>query len=172
MVDFKKDSWLYALISAVIAIISIYTPWGSYEISVSGETVAIYTWLGGFVGVFGSDITATGIEEGWFGSGLSLYTFAFVIASITLLLYFSLRSFKGAEFEWDWLVYLLTGVVILAFTILTLIFEPVPYRAGTIEILTIGFAPIGVIIASFMAIIAFVFKKFGDKIFGREEPIS
>lgn len=172
MVDFKRDSWLYALIAAVLALISIFMPWGSYEISVSGETVVIYTWIGGFVGIFDRDIPATSIEEGWFGSGLSLYTFAFVIASITLLLYFSLRSFKGTEFEWDWLVYLLTGVVMLIFTILTLLFEPVPYRAGTIEVLLIGFAPIGIIIASVLAVIAFIFAKFGDKIFGRGEPIS
>lgn len=172
MVDFKKDSWLYALIAAVLAVISIYTPWGSYEISVYGETVAIYTWLGGFVGIFENDLTATGIEEGWFGSGLSLYTFAFVISSITLLLYFSLRSFRGTEFGWDWLAYLLTGVIMLVFTILTLLLEPVPYRAGTIERLQIGFAPIGIIIASVLAIIAFIFEKFGDKIFGRREPIS
>jgi hypothetical protein len=147
-------------------------PWGSYEISVSGETVVIYTWIGGTVGIFDRDIPATGIEEGWFGSGLSLYTFAFVIASITLLLYFSLSSFRGTEFGWDWLAYLLTGVVMLVFTILTLLIEPVPYRAGTIELLLIGFAPIGIIIASVLAIIAFIFAKFGDKIFGRGEPIS
>lgn len=71
----------------------------------------VYMWLGGFVGIFESDIPAAGIEEGWFGSGLSLYTFAFIIASITFLLYFSLRSFRGAKFGWDWLTYLLTGTV-------------------------------------------------------------
>ena len=172
MVDFKKDCWLYALIAAVLALISIFFPWGSYEFSVYGETEVIYMWLGGFVGIHGNDIPAAGIEEGWFGSGLSLYTFAFIIASITLLLYFSLRSFRGTEFGWDWLAYLLTGVVMLVFTILTILLEPVPYRAGTIEVLFIGFAPIGIIIASLLTIIAFIFAKFGDKIFGRGEPIS
>ena len=171
MVDFKKDSWLYALIASVLALISIFTPWGSYEASMLGETVTVYIWLGGFVGIFANDIPAAGIEEGWFGSGLSLYTFAFIIASITLILYFSLRSFRGTEFGWDWLAYLLTGVVMLVFTILTLIFEPVPYRASPIEALLIGFTPIGIIIASLLLIIAFIFAKFGDKIFGRGETI-
>jgi hypothetical protein len=160
VVDFKKDAWLYALIAAVLALISIFTPWGSYEATMFGETVTVYMWLGGFVGIFESAIPAAGIEEGWFGSGLSLYTFAFIIASITLLLYFSLRSFRGAKFGWDWLAYLLTGVVMLVFTIFTLIFEPVPYRASPIEASFIGFAPIGIIIASLLAIIAFIFDRF------------
>ena len=111
MVDFRKHYRLFALIAAVLALTSIFTPWGSYEASILGETVIVYMWLGGFVGIFESDIPAAGIEEGWFGSGLSLYTFAFIIASITFLLYFSLRSFRGAKFGWDWLTYLLTGTV-------------------------------------------------------------
>ena len=160
MVDFKKDTWLYALIAAVLAIISIFTPWGSYTLAITGQTVNIQTWLGGVVSYYESEIA--GIPEGWNGSGLSLYTFAFVIASITLLLYFSIRTFRGTEFKWDWLVYLLTGVVMLIFTILTLALEAV-------EDATIGFAPIGLIISSVLAIIAFIFEKFGDKLFGRGE---
>jgi len=171
-VDFKKDSWLYALMAAVLALISIFTPWGSYEFSILGETGVDYIWLGGFVGIHENELPTAGIEEGWFGSGLSLYTFAFVIASITLLLCFSLRSFRGAEFGRYGIAYLLTGAVMLVFTILTLILEPVPYRAAPIELSYIGFAPIGIIIASGLAIIAFIFDKFGDITFERRDSIS
>ena len=31
MVDFKKDSWLYALIAAILALIAIFTPWGTVD---------------------------------------------------------------------------------------------------------------------------------------------
>ena len=46
MVDFKEDTWLYALIAAILAIIAIFTPWYSYE----SMGVTTQVWLGGTVG--------------------------------------------------------------------------------------------------------------------------
>ncbi len=147
MVDFKEDTWLYALIAAILAIIAIFTPWYSYESM--GVTIA-QMWLGGAV------IYITPVI-GWYGSGLSLWTLGLTVFSIALLLFFGVNTWRGKEFKWDWLMYLLAGLTMLICTILTLVLENFSFAV-------IGFAPIGLIIASIIAIGAFAV----DKILGRE----
>jgi hypothetical protein len=143
MVDFKKDSWLYALLAALLALIAIFTPWGSYDTG----PFTIYSWLGGAVGYYDSPVDA------WVGTGASLWTFGITIFSIALLGMFGIRGWKGTEYKWDWLVYLLTGLAMIIFPILALAFES---TSGAV----IGFAPIGIIIAGVLAVLAFVMDKF------------
>ncbi|KKL12100.1 hypothetical protein LCGC14_2539160 [marine sediment metagenome] len=152
MVDFKKDAWLYALIAAVLAIISILTPWGTLEMA--GETLT--SWMGGTVMSSTGDIPLAGISEGWNGAGLSLWTLGLVVASIAALLIYGVNSWRGNEFKWDWLIYAVTGIILFIFPILTLIMEG---TSGAV----IGFAPIGLIIAGIIAIGAFVVDKFLGK---------
>ena len=146
MVDFKKDAWLYALLAAILAIIAIFTPWSSFEyMGITGQL-----WLGGEV------IYITPVN-GWSGSGLSLWTLGLTVFSIALLLFYGVNTWRGKEFKWDWLMYLLAGLTMLTCTILKSVLE---IGSGAV----IGFAPIGLIIASIIAIGAFTV----DKILGRE----
>ncbi len=146
MVDFKKDAWLYALIAAILSIIALLTPWYGYEFM--GVTTQV--WLGGTVGYIISG-------NAWIGYGLSLWTLGLTVFSIALLLFYSVSTWRGKEFKWDWLMYLLAGLTMLICTILTLVLESFSFAV-------IGFAPIGLIIASIIAIGAFAV----DKILGRE----
>ena len=159
MVDFKKDAWLYALIAAVVAIIAILTPWGSLDVNMGlAGTITVYSWMGGIVQYI-PDLTAAqeaiGLVE-WSGTGLSLWTFGLVIASIAALLIYGINTWRGNEFKWDWLIYAVAGIILLIFPILTLILE------GTSGA-DISFAPIGLIIAGIIAIGAFVVDKFLGK---------
>ena len=152
MVDFKKDAWLYALIAAVLAIISILTPWGSLDVDLGGGiTYTGYSWLGGAVNY----LSGTGFDI-WVGTGLSLWTLGLVVASIAALLIYGINTWRGNEFKWDWLIYAVAGIILLIFPILTLIME------GTTGAV-ISFAPIGLIIAGIIAIGAFVVDKFLGK---------
>ncbi|HEC40727.1 hypothetical protein LCGC14_0653130 [marine sediment metagenome] len=144
MVDFKKDAWLYALIAAILGIISLMTPWGSAE----AFGVTISQWLGGAVTYWGAPV------DGWGGAGgLSLWTLGLSVASIAALLIYGINNWRGNEFKWDWLIYAVAGILMLILPILTLILES---TSGA----TIGFAPIGLIIAGIIAIGAFAVDKF------------
>jgi len=142
MVDFKKDAWLYALIAAVVAIIAILTPWGIID----GGGFDITVWSMGSVTYIGSPVDA------WNGAGLTTWTFGLVIASIAALLIYGINTWRGNEFKWDWLIYAVTGLVMIIFPILALVLEG---GGGTIS-----FAPIGIIIAGVIAIGAFAVDKF------------
>jgi len=146
MVDFKKDTWIYALIAAVLALIAILTPWGTIE--QFGMDISV--WLTGQV-TYSADYPAPMSE--WQGLGLQTWTLGITLMSITALLFLSISTWKGKEWKWDWLIYVLAGIAMLIFPILALILE-----AG--EDSTIGFAPIGIIIAGVLAITAFVIDKF------------
>jgi hypothetical protein len=145
MVNFKKDSWLYALIAAFIAIIGILIPWSFYD---AGSGLTVYTWLGGVI-QYGSG----GGSDEWMGVlGLSIWTLGLSIFSIAILLVYSINTWKGKEFKWDWLMYILTGLVLLIFPILNLILEGIEnaFPLGAFLII-----PAGAI-----AIVAFVVDKF------------
>ncbi len=146
MVDFKKDTWLYALIAAIVAIIAILTPWGSI---VPFPGFVTQVWMGGAV-------TFTTPGDIWSGTGSGLWTFGLTIFSITVLLIYGINSWRGKEFKWDWLMYLLAGLLLLINPILTLLLEVTP----AVLTPTIGFAPIGLIIAGIIAIGAFCVDKF------------
>ena len=142
MVDYKSK-WFIAFVAGLLGLIAILTPWGSFDY---GPYTA-YSWLGGYVAYAGDPVDA------WAGTGASLWTFAIVIIAITLLLFISINTWKGKEFKWDWFIYLLCGIGMIIFPILALVLE------GT-EDAVIGFAPIGIIIAGVLAILAFVMDKF------------
>ena len=145
MADIKKQSWLYALIAAIIAIIGILIPWNFYD---AGSGVTVFTWLGGLI-QYGSG----GGSDIWLGNwGLSLWTLGLSIFSIAILLVYSINTWKGKEFKWDWLMYILTGLVLIIFPILTLILE------GIEEAFPLG--AIFLIIAGMIAIVEFAVDKF------------
>ena len=143
MVDFKKDSWFYALIAAILALIAIFTPWGTIDFM--GMDVSV--WLTGSVMYYGDPMDA------WVGLGLQTWTLGITMMSISALLLLSISSWKGKEWKWDWLIYVLAGIAMLIFPILALILEAT-------EDAVIGFAPIGIIIAGVLSIVAFVIDKF------------
>ncbi len=147
MVDFKKDTWFYALIAAILLIVAILTPWGSLDV---GGGVTVYSWMGGIV-TYWADIPSPFPE--WQGTGAGLWTFGFTMLSLGLLLFYGLHGWKGMEFKWDWLVYLLIGIVLIIMPIITLVLES-PDDALPV------FAPFGVIIAGALCIVAFVMDKF------------
>jgi hypothetical protein len=141
MVDFKKDTWLYGLLAGILALIGLIIPWGSVEL---GFGITQYGWLGGLI---------TNVDGDWVGgNGLNLWTLALTATSITILLIYSINTWRGKEFKWDWLMYILTGIILLIFPILTLVLE------GTTNATPIG--SIIIIIAGVVAIIAFVLDKF------------
>ena len=142
MVDLKNDSWFYALIAAILALIAILTPWGTIEMM--GMDISV--WLTGTVLYYGDPLDA------WVGFGLQTWTLGITMMSISALLLLSISSWKGKEWKWDWLIYVLVGIAMLIFPIMALVLEG---GDGTI-----GFAPIGIIIAGVLAILAFVIDKF------------
>ena len=145
MVDFKKDTWFYALIAAFMAIIGILIPWNFYD---AGGGLTVYTWLGGLI-QYGS---GGGYNE-WMGLlGLGIWTLGLSIFSIAILLVYSINTWRGKEFKWDWLMYILTGIVLLILPILTISLE------GGVEAFPLG--SIFLIIAGVIAIAAFVVDKF------------
>ncbi|MCK4286419.1 MAG: hypothetical protein KAX18_09460 [Candidatus Lokiarchaeota archaeon] len=153
MVNIKEDGWFYALIAAILGIISVFTPVATQE--VLGITIS--TWLGGVIQYW----SGTGADI-WVGIvGSQVYYLGLTLICVTLLLVYSINSWRGKEFKWDWLIYILTGLGMFIFSIL--FWTQLP--SGT----NIGFASIGIFIASIVAILAFVIDKFGDKIFGQGE---
>ena len=144
MVDFKKDTWLYALIAAILALISIFTP----VASIDGET---HLFFGGVLS-YNADLDPT-----WQGYGAAtVWTLALTSMCIALLLFYGIHSMKGMEFKWDWLVYLLCGIVMIIFPILMLVYD---LEIGPVT-LDVGFGGIGILIAGIIAVVAFVMDKF------------
>jgi len=142
---------LYALIAAFIAIIGILVPW---SISYAGGGTTVYTWLGGFI-----QYASGGGYDVWGGySGLSIWTLGLSIFSIAILLVYSINTWKGKEFKWDWLMYILTGMILFILPILTLILEGIrkAFPLGAIFLITVGA----------IAIVAFAVDKF----VGRKQP--
>ena len=146
MVNFKKDAWLYALIAAVLALIALFTPWATVE----SMGVDISVWLTGSVQYWGSP------ADIWSGAGVTTWTLGLTCMSIAVLLMIAIGTWKGREYKWDWLFYILAGIAMLIFPILALVLEG---SSGA----TIGFAPIGIIIAGVLSIGAFVVDKFLGK---------
>ena len=139
MVDFKKDVWLYALIAAILALIAIFTP----AYTIGDESY----WLGGI-------IAYDSAAEVWAGMGtVTLYTLGATLICITMLLFVGINTWRGKEFKWDWLMYLLAGIVMIIFPILHLVYDLESY-------MDISFAPIGILIAGIIAVAAFAVDKF------------
>ena len=146
MVDFKKDTWIYVLIAAILALISIFTPMGTLKVGDS----SVWWWI---AITYNADL-----DPEWNGFGAaSLWTLVLTSMAIALLLWYGIHNMKGMEFKWDWLVYILIGLALLIMPILMLVFD--------LEDYTVGFGPIGIILAGVVCILVFVLEKFGDKIF-------
>ena len=144
MVDFKKDTWLYILIAAVLLIIALFTPVASDK----AAGVTTQAWWGGII-----TYLSGGGTDLWVGGGAAtIWTFGFAAFSLALLLFYGIHNMKGMEFKWDWLVYIIVGIVLIIFPILMFVFDS--------EGLTVGFAPIGVLLAGVLCVVAFVFEKF------------
>ncbi|MFX1575079.1 MAG: hypothetical protein ACFFB0_20265 [Promethearchaeota archaeon] len=160
MVDFKKDIWLYVLIAAVLAIISIFTPVGTIEGgSFQGQDLPDFTLWWTTVIFYSKDL-----DPNWLGYGAaSLWTLGITCMSIAGLLFYGIHNMKGMEFKWAWLFYALIGIALIVFPILMMVFD----SKGIFGDVTVSFAPIGILISGCISIVAFVLDKFGDKIFGR-----
>jgi len=150
LVDLKKDTWIYILIAAILALISLFTPLGT------NAADSLIWWSG--------QITHNAdLDPEWMGAGAAtIWTLAITSMSIAALLFYGIHNMKGKEFKWDWLFYGLIGIALFIMPILMLVFDYDTAMMGEIDI---GFAPIGILIAGIICIVAFIFEKFGDKIF-------
>ena len=140
-----KDTWIYVLAAGILTIIGLSTPSGSGD--AFGGT--LYVWWSSGVGYL-----AGGGNDLWYGgNAATLWTFGIAAFCAGLLLFYGIHRFRGMDFKWDWLVYLLVGIALIIFPILMLVYDSV---SGAI----VGFGPIGVLIAGVLSIIAFVMDKF------------
>ncbi|MFX1410811.1 MAG: hypothetical protein ACFFA6_10680 [Promethearchaeota archaeon] len=149
MVDFKKDTWIYALIAAILAIIGILVPSGGLDFA--GSTT--WTWFGSLI-YYNADADPTWFSGG--GNTAGLWTLVLAAMSAAIFLWYGLHGMKGMEFKWDWLVYLLLGIVCVIFPILYWVYVEEPIVGENV----FGPAPLLVLFAGIVAIIAFVMDKF------------
>jgi hypothetical protein len=150
-IDFKRDTWIYILIAIVLALISIFTPIGTTTSSYRGYPPGTTIWWTSLI-TYNVDR-----DPSWWGTGVAtVWTFGITCMSIAILLFYGIHNMKGVDFKWDWLVYALVGIALIVFPILMMVF-------GTtigVEPITIGFAPIGILISGIICIVAFTFEKF------------
>ena len=141
MVDFKKDTWIYILIAAILIIIGLFSP----ILASDGDA---YVW-------WGASITYFPDPDIWFGAGAAtLWTFGMAAFSAALLLWYGLHNMKGMEFKWDWLVYAVVGIILIIFPILMLVYDEPPTGFDPF----IG--PIFVLIGGIIVVVAFILEKF------------
>lgn len=153
MVDFKKDTWLYGLIAGILALIGILVPAGGLE--VGGDT--IWIWFGDIV-AYNADADPTWFALGYFGGNTAgLWTLVLAAMFGALFLWYGIHGMKGMEFKWDWLVYLLGGIVCV---ILPILFWAFAAEAPPGADIVFGPAPLLILFAGAVAIVAFVMDKF------------
>jgi hypothetical protein len=141
LVDFKKDTWIYVLIAAILALISIFTPMGTLK---TGDS-SVWWWI---AITYNADL-----DPEWNGYGAAtLWTLVLTSMAIALLLWYGIHNMKGMEFKWDWLVYALSGIALIILPILMLVYD--------YDLLDIGFAPIGILLSGIICIGAVVLEKF------------
>jgi len=156
LVDWKKDTWMYVLIAAILALISIFTPVASTD-NFMGAGLDAYYWWGGAIAQLSEDFGPYADAGDWFGSNnATIWTLGITCMSIAILLFYGLHGMKGMEFKWDWLVVLLVGIALIVFPILMLVYDS---TADT----TVSFAPIGILISGIICVVVFILEKFmGD----------
>jgi len=143
LVDFKKDTWIYVLIAAILALICLFVPIASD--SFMGMDYSIW-WSGAIQ--YSADA-----DPEWFGSGAAtIWTLALTSMAIALLLWYGIHNMKGMEFKWDWLVFALIGIALIILPILMLVYD--------YDLLDIGFAPIGILLSGIICIGVVVLEKF------------
>jgi len=141
LVDFKKDTWIYVLIAAILALISIFTPMGTLKVGDS----SVWWWI---AITYNADL-----DPEWNGFGAaSLWTLVLTSMAIALLLWYGIHNMKGMEFKWDWLVFALIGIALIILPILMLVYD--------YDLLDIGFAPIGILLSGIICIGVVVLEKF------------
>lgn len=140
MVDWKKDTWIYVLIAAILVIIGLFTP-------IAASNGDAYLW-------WSSSILYYVDPDIWFGAGAAtLWTFGLAAFSAALLLWYGIHNMKGMEFKWDWLVYLLVGIFLIIGPILMLVYDETPGFDPFI-------GPIFVLLGGIVAVLTFVVEKF------------
>jgi peptidoglycan/LPS O-acetylase OafA/YrhL len=153
-IDFKKDTWIYILIAAVLALISIFTPLGTTDTYMGVSQPGSIFWWSSFL-LYNPD------QGSWIfeidGRLATVSTLGITCMSIAILLFYGIHNMKGMDFKWDWLVYALVGIALIIFPILLIVFDSETYATGEA---TIGFAPIGILISGIMCTVAFIFEKF------------
>ncbi|MFX1314318.1 MAG: hypothetical protein ACFE9T_00510 [Promethearchaeota archaeon] len=151
--DFKKDTWFYALIAAILAIIGILVPAGGVD---PGAGEITWLWFGDII-AYNADAPTE-----WFslaaagGNTAGLWTLVLAAMSAAIFLWYGLHGMKGMEFKWDWLVYLLLGIVCVIFPILYWVYAEEPPVGDAV----FGPAPLLILFAGIVAIVAFVLDKF------------
>lgn len=144
MLNFRKDTWFFALIAAILVITSLFIP---ARIIHSGMYGDLLQWLGGAV--------MLEIDSGvWHEDLFGLLLFTAAIISIIFLLTISINTKRGIEYKWDWFIYLISGGILTIFTILYWFFEFDPANE------TIGFTSIGIFISGIISLVAFTIDKF------------
>ena len=86
MVDFKKDTWLYALIAFIILVVAIFTPWGSIDQNLGLGTGTFYSW-------FSSVIYAGDPYDMWIGAGVTTWCLGISAFCAALFLFYGLIYF-------------------------------------------------------------------------------
>jgi hypothetical protein len=147
MVSLKKDAWLYAMIAGVLALISIFTP----ATGVSDMGMRFYQWFGEVMIFFGGEWY---VGSNW-GNGVGIYAVGIASFSGGSLLFYGVNTWRGKEFKWTWVVYMLTGIAMLVVPILYWVSLKEPF-SGTI---VFGFAPLGILLAGGIAVVASVLDK-------------
>ncbi|MFX0002833.1 MAG: hypothetical protein ACFFAA_00980 [Promethearchaeota archaeon] len=151
-IDFKKDTWIYILIAAVLALISIFTPLGTFDTYFGSPVPDKIFWWTSLI------MYNAGQDPSWFGQGVAtVWTLGITCMSFAILLVYGIHNMKGMDFKWGWLVYALVGIALIIFPILMIVFDSETIGLGEV---TIGFAPIGILISGIICIVAFIFEKF------------
>jgi len=149
LVDWKKDTWLYILIAALLLIIAFFVPISSTDDYLGAGIDGQFWWSGAIAQIDGD----------WAGAQtVTIWTLGIAAFSCALLLFYGLHGMKGMEFKWDWLVVFLIGIALIIFPILMLVYDSDPGYDTLV-----GFAPILVLISGIVCVVVFVLEKFmGD----------
>jgi hypothetical protein len=147
MVNFKADDYIYAIIAAILAFIGVFVPAGGYE----GAGITVYTWFGAAI-ANSADLTP---EWQAAGTTAGLYALGAALISATLLLFIGISKWRGKEYKWDWLIYLLTGIAMIIFPILYWVYAEAPTGFNAV----FGAAPLLVLIGGVVALVGFVVEK-------------
>ena len=152
MVNFKKDTWIYILIAAVLALISIFTPLGTADTRLGVSSPDYTFWWSSLI------MYNANQNPSWYGDRVAtITTLGITCMSVAILLFYGIHNMRGMDFKWDWLVYALIGIALIIFPILFIVFDSDTLGMGEA---TIGFAPIGILISGIICIVAFIFEKF------------
>ena len=90
----------------------------------------------------------------WLGDGLSLYFLGAITCSSVILLFYSINTLRGKNYKWDGVIYLISGFIMLVFTLIYWNRRVIPWLIGGHPTPVLGFAPISTIISSLFALLS------------------